>query len=66
MVLVRKDTFQVRSIGPSFRLAFQLRLLLGSLESSDLRLELVIVTLQCLLLVGNILAVEGGLLSVIL
>ena len=47
-------------IGPSFSdfgLAFRLHMLLGSLEDSDLRLKLVIVTLQCLLLAGGLLLV---------
>ena len=49
-----------------FRLAFQLCLLLSALEGSDLHLKLVIVTLQCLLLAGDIPTIEGGLLSVMI
>ena len=45
---------------------FRFCLLLGSLEDGDLRQELIVVMLQCLLLAGGILAVESSLLSVVI
>ena len=39
---------------------------MGSVKDGNLCQELIVVMLQCLLFVGDILAVEGGLLSVMI